>query len=202
MKNFTRICLHVVASAALAATCLAQGSRSRPSKRERPPKRVPPVVVIVPKGSDVGHSTETSRVGQAVITYIPHANFTLVDIARGEVYRQGKVSAQLGFSVEFKGRELKKPGEVRWTFLSEWDIFKSGAPLTVTADEKLYSFKVRRDMSYAGVHDGLMDFASFGLIANSQSARLSVGRVAFDLTEEQRETMRDLLNVFETTEKR
>jgi hypothetical protein len=203
MKNFTRICLHVVASAALAATCLAQGKRTQPAKREQPPKRVKQIGVIVP---NVGNPPETREVGRATLTYYPGQDDTFASVRLPAVYRQGKVSVDVEFRANFKGREFEKKaeveGEVRWLFASEWDIFKDSTPLTVTADGERYSFEVQLDFSIPGVRSGAMDFASFKRIVNSKGARLSVGRVAFDLTGEQREAMRDLLNVFETTAKR
>lgn len=200
MKNFTRICLHVVASAALAATCAAQGKRTRPARRERPPKRVQQVAVILP---NVGKPPETREVGRATLIYYPGQDDTFVFVTLPGIYRQGEVSADLQFAASFKGREFEKQeevhGNVEWKFISEWDIFREGTPLTVTADGERYSFKFQRGASIPGVHAGAMDFASFRRIANSKSARLGVGRVAFDLTGEQREAMRDLLSVFETT---
>jgi hypothetical protein len=127
------------------------------------------------------------------------------------VYRRGQVSTDLVFGTGFEGREFvrqgaepgQSKGELRWVFRSQWDIFKRGVPLIVTVDGERYSFEAWRDDSYIpGMHAGSMDFASFERIANSKSARWSVGRVAFDLTEAQREAMRDLLRIFETPEKR
>jgi hypothetical protein len=203
MKNFTRTCLYVVASAALAATCLAQGKRTRPAKREPPPRRVTQAVVIAPT---MPNPPEIREVGRATLTYFPGQDFTSVSVTLPGAYRQGKVSADLIFNAAFKGREFAKVeetrGEVEWIFTSGWDIFTDATRLTVTVDGAPRSFEVQRDLSRPDIRVGKMDSAAFKRIANSKSARLSLGRVAFDLTGEQRGTMRDLLNVFETTEKR
>ena len=195
MSTLVRICLHVIASATLAANCLAQEQRTRQAKPEPPP-----FIVIAP-GVPVSRvevkPPETRNLGQAVVTYTPLKNHTTVGVTLQDVYRRGEVTTKLLFSFAFKGREPVKENEVYWGFISRWDIFRSGAPLTVVADGRRYSFKVERDKSVGGLHVGRMDFASFERLAHSKSARLSVGRVAFDLTEGQREALRDMLKVFE-----
>ena len=202
MINLVRTCLYIVASLTLAATCAAQGRRTRPANREQAPTRVERSIVIGPETRVVENRSETSKLGQATVSYDPDLKSTSISVMLQEVYRRGEVTANLEFSFGFKGREPVKEGEVHWAFISDWDIFRSGAPLTVTADGRRHSFKVERDFSLAGQHVGRMDFASFRRLANSKQARLSVGRVSFVLTESQREALRDMLKVFETTAKK
>lgn len=197
--KLTGACLQIATSLALAATCMAQGRGTRPAKREPPPKRVKQVVVIAPPENP---PPETREVGRAIVTYSPRSNKTSVLVSLRKVYRRGNVSADLEFSTGFDGRELVRQGplqgKVQWSFVSEWDIFESGVPLHVTADGERYSFEALGDFNLPGMYVGSMDFASFERIANSKSARLSVGRIAFDLTEAQHVAMRDMLKVFET----
>ncbi len=198
MNHLTRTCLYVVVSLALAATCLAQGKRTRSPKREQLPKRLPSVAVLVPEGSVEGSPAEFSKLGQATIEFDPYWNLTVVRVKLQEVYRRGEATADLGFDFDFKGREPARPGEVNWWFESEWDIFRGNAPLAVEADGKRFSLRLDREASSAGLRMGSMDFATLELLANGKQARLGMGRVTFVLTESQREALRDMLKIFET----
>ncbi|HEX6185463.1 MAG TPA: hypothetical protein VFZ44_16370 [Pyrinomonadaceae bacterium] len=145
--------------------------------------------------------SETRKVGQAAVTYTPNLNHTSVGVMMEEVYRRGEVTTNLEFSFGFEGREPARPKQVSWAFLADWNLFRSGAPLVVEVDGRRFSFRPERDMSMPGQHVGQMDFATFERVANSKRARLSVGRVAFILSESQREALRDMLKALETPAK-
>lgn len=187
---------------ALAATCMAQGGRTRPAKREPAPKRQPGVSVIVPEGRVEGSPPEFSKIGQATVEFNSRLNLTTVTVMLQGVYRRREATANLEFDVMFKGREPARPDEVHWMFWSDWDIFRGDAPLVVEADGKRFSFKPEREASDGGLRMGSMDLATFELLANSKQARLGISRVAFVLTEGQRAALRDMLKIFETQAKR
>lgn len=198
MIHLTRTCLYVVVSLALAATCLAQGKRARPSKREPAPKRAPSVAVMVPEGPVGGSPPEVSKIGQATVEFEPHLNLTSVRVEFQEVYRRGEATADFRFDFAFSGREPARQGEVSWWFSSDWEIFRVDAPLAVEADGKRLSFRPEREPNFPDLRMGNMDFATLELLANSKQARLGIGRVKFVLTESQREALRDMLKIFET----
>lgn len=201
MGRLNRTCLHFIVSSALAATCVAQGGRTQPPKREPAPRRLPGVSVIVPEGRVEGAPPEFSKIGQATVEFNPRLNLTTVTVMLQDVYRRREATANLEFDVMFKGREPVRQDEVHWMFWSDWDIFRGDAPLMVEADGKRFSFKPEREASDGGLRMGSMDLATFELLVKSRQARLGIGRVTFLLTEGQREALRDMLKIFGTPAK-
>jgi hypothetical protein len=194
MRNLRQLSICLAILMAMAATCVAQGDN-----RPRQPKPVPPllmreeVVAIAPVVSI--EPGEVSHAGRATVSYYPKTNLTSVEVNLPQVYKLRQATVDLEFNFGFDGRQPSKPSEVHWAFVSDWNVFKEHDSLVVLADGKQFQFAPGLSNGLGGQRIVAMDFASFEQIVNSRSTKVSIGQVAFELNESQREALRDMLRI-------
>jgi hypothetical protein len=198
MLNLARILLCFILAFAVTATCFAQ-QHKRPKTTNRKTATTPvreevsiegtPVVIVKPD--------EVRQAGQASVSYRRDVDQTSIGVTLPNVYRKGQVTVSLDISFGFKGREAGKPDNVYLSLLSDWTIFKGQHSLVVIADDKHYKF-VTEPSAQDNVSSISMDFASYQQIVNSKSTRVSIGQVSFELTDAQRQALRDTLKAAES----
>jgi hypothetical protein len=207
VRSITRICLCLTASISLAAACVGQEG-SRPKKRRvksqqraAPQRqeeiRVPSLITSAP----VPSPGEVRQVGQAEVRYYRDSNTTYVS-AGSVVYEKSPVSMDLSFTFSVSGKEVVRPEAVTVALSTNGvAVFKEGAGLSVEADGKRFDFKPQPTSCFERQCvdvTALVEFATFEQIANSRSVKIRAERFAFELSENGREAMRDLLRSVES----
>ncbi|HVF68818.1 MAG TPA: hypothetical protein VM914_14200 [Pyrinomonadaceae bacterium] len=110
-----------------------------------------------------------------------------------EVYRERGQVIDWFLAFNSHGREVVRPDKVRVNFIFDAGSLKAKS-LLLEADGRQFSFDITSSPGAAEVSPYAdIDFTSFEQIANSKSVKGSMGRLTFELTERNREIMRDLL---------
>jgi hypothetical protein len=84
-----------------------------------------------------------------------------------------------------------------WALLSNWTVLKGHNSLIVISDGKQYKFTT--EPSELDNQRGIsMNFASYQQIINGKDTKVSIGQVSFELTDAQRQALRDTLKAAES----
>jgi hypothetical protein len=196
MRTFTQSFFLLGLLLALGAACLGQGGRRRPARRVQ--KSPPPVEleVIAPTPD------ESVKVGEASISYVPFDGRTLVSTSL-DLYDEQRRRA-LGLDVGFVvvGKKVVRPDVVKFQLSTHDEDFRFRADygFQFKTDSGLFTLgKVsrRRYSTSVGVNnemDGELSFAAFEKVAGGTGVQLHVGPFVFELSDGQRQALRDVLS--------
>ena len=190
MFTLTRILLCLALSLSAAGASAGQHGRrtkaGRRTARTRPARRTAGLVVV-PR---VSETYAVRQVGRAKVEFNKIGDYygASVLVSLPEFNLGPGRSVGLSFNFGTEGKVVRAPSVVETNFSGSTEGVRADR-VVWEADGKQFSFRlIAGDRLFS-----LIDFASFEQIANSQSVKVRLGRLAFDLNEGQREAMRDLL---------
>lgn len=200
MLTLVRMLLCLAASLTAAGVCAGQngsGSKSSSPQAESRPAQGPELTgVVAPRAVPL----TVREVGAAKVSY--YNGYRAAEVTLADLYREQGRAVSLHLLLTRDEGEAAEPEGVQVEFGPAGTPFKAKR-LTVEADGKKFDFKIETGESTAKIGETFppfadLDFSSFEQIAHGQSVKGRVGRAAFELSESQRQALRDLLRAIET----
>jgi hypothetical protein len=201
MQRFALVFISIAASLLMAVACAAQ-QKARTKKSNK--RDAPPAPILVAGPGKVLVPSAVRHVGSATIQYLGAVDKTSVFVELPRVYRSQDLWLDLFCSFDVRGKEVVAPESVnlqlQWdTFAVRKDmrLFRNGSSLTFEADGRRFEFKAEQSCVSEGEkcdHTlAQIDFASLQQILNSKSVRVQAEPHAFELSEGELDSLRDLL---------